>query len=65
MFKKINLFKACAQGKILQTLGYKKNYCTEKFSKEVKENALSWRANLADQNKQKPQKIKMRITYHT
>ena len=26
---------------------------------------LQWRANLADQNKQQPQKINMSVTYHT
>ena len=35
------------------------------FQKRSKEMFLHWRANLADQNKHKPLKIDIRVTYHT
>ena len=35
------------------------------FQKRSKKMFLHWRANLADQNKQQPQKINLRVTYHT
>ena len=35
------------------------------FQKRSKKMFLHWRANLADQNKQQPLKINIRVTYHT
>ena len=35
------------------------------FQKRSKKMFLYWRANLADQNKQQPLKINIRVTYHT
>ena len=35
------------------------------IQKKLKKMLLPWRVNLADQNKQQPQEIKMRVTYHT
>ena len=35
------------------------------FLKRSKKMFLHWRANLADQNKQQPLKINIRVTYHT
>ena len=35
------------------------------FQKRSKKMSLYWRANLADQNKQQPLKINIRVTYHT
>ena len=35
------------------------------FQNKLKKMLLHWRENLADQNKQQPQEINMRITYHT
>ena len=35
------------------------------FQKRSKKMLLHWRANLADQNKQQPMKINIRVTYHT
>ena len=40
----------------------KKNLTFQKRSKKM---LLHWRANLADQNKQQPLKINIRVTYHT
>ena len=35
------------------------------FQKKLKKMLLPWRVNLANQNKQQPQEIKMRVMYHT
>ena len=35
------------------------------FQKRSKKMLLQWRANLADQNKQQPLKLNIRVTYHT
>ena len=35
------------------------------FQKKLKKMLWAWRVNLADQNKQQPQEIKMRVTYHS
>ena len=35
------------------------------FQNKLKKMLLPWRVNLADQSKQQPQEIKMRVTYHT
>ena len=35
------------------------------FQKKLKKMLLPWRVNLADQSKQQPQEMNMRVTYHT
>ena len=35
------------------------------LQKKLKKMFLPWRVNLADQSKQQPQEIKMRVAYHT